>query len=177
MAEERKHYRPSWDDYFMAVAKIVSSRSTCDRLYSGAVLVKENRIIATGYNGAPPGLPHCHDAGHLLEETHCIRTIHGEHNALLQAAVMGATSTVGATMYTKYIPCMHCSKYVVACGIKRIVAAKVYRAAQAIEYLKNAGVQVDIYQENLEWNEELIQIFTEGIPERINHGAIKLEEK
>ena len=150
MSEERKHYRPSWDDYFMAVAKIIASRSTCDRLYSGAILVKDNRIIATGYNGAPPGLPHCHDAGHLLEDGHCIRTIHGEHNALLQAAIQGGATTRGATMYSKYTPCMHCAKYVVACGIKRVVVCKVYRAAQAVDYMKEAGIQIDIYQENSE---------------------------
>jgi deoxycytidylate deaminase len=68
MAEERKHYRPSWDDYFMAIVKIVAARGTCDRLYAGSVLVKDNRIIATGYNGSPPGLPHCNEVGHLLEE-------------------------------------------------------------------------------------------------------------
>ncbi|NMC51423.1 dCMP deaminase [Candidatus Kuenenbacteria bacterium] len=177
MAEEREHYRPSWDDYFMAVAKIIAARGTCDRLYSGAVLVKDNRIISTGYNGAPPGLLHCHDAGHLLEDGHCVRTIHGEHNVLLQAAVQGGTSTVGSTLYTKYNPCIHCAKYVVACGVKRVVITKVYRNSAAVDYLREAGVKVDIYQEDPKWRDEVLKIFTEDVPERVNEGEVKLDQQ
>ncbi len=177
MAEERKHYRPSWDDYFMSIVKIIASRGTCDRLYTGAVLVKNNRIISTGYNGSPPGLPHCHDAGHLLEDSHCVRTIHGEHNALLQAAVQGGTSTAGSTLYTKYNPCIHCSKYIVACGIVRVVIGKVYRNTMAMNYLIDAGIQVDTYEENSKWTKELIQIFSEDIPKRVNEGTINLQKK
>ena len=161
----------------MALAKIIASRGTCDRLYAGAVLVKDNRIISTGYNGSPPGLPHCDEVGHLLEEGHCVRTIHGEHNAILQAAVHGSTSTVGATMYSKYNPCIHCTKYVIAAGIKRVVIGKIYRNSQAVDMLKAAGVQVDIYQENPEWNQELVQLFSEDISERLNEGEIKMEIK
>ena len=175
MAEERKHYRPSWDDYFMAVVKIIAARGTCDRLYAGSVLVKENRIIATGYNGSPPGLPHCDDVGHLLEEGHCVRTIHGEHNSILQAAKQGGTSTHGSTMYTKYSPCIHCAKYVIAAGIKRVVIGKVYRNPQALDMLKEAGVVADIYVENPAWKGELGQIFSEDIAERSNEGNIKLD--
>src|SRR3989338_3752885 len=125
--EERKHYRPSWDDYFMAIAKIIAARGTCDRLYSGSVLVKDRRIISTGYNGSPPGLPHCDDVGHLMEEGHCVRTIHDAHNAILQAAPLPGASTEGSTLYALYTPCIHCSKYIVAAGIKRVVYGKVYR--------------------------------------------------
>ena len=175
MAEERKHFRPSWDDYFMAIVKIVASRGTCDRLYAGSVLVKDNRIIATGYNGSPPGLPHCNDVGHLLEEGHCVRTIHGEHNSLLQAARLSSTSTEGSTMYTKYSPCIHCAKYVIACGVKRVVIGKVYRNPSALDMLKEAGVHVDLYQENPEWQEELLKIFSEEIPVRTNEGTVKTE--
>ena len=94
-----EHYeRPSWDDYFMAIAKIIATRSTCDRLRAGAVLVKNKRIISTGYNGAPPGLPHCDgEHGHLMEEGHCIRTVHSEENCVLQAAALGGISTEGST--------------------------------------------------------------------------------
>lgn len=176
MPEERKHYRPGWDDYFMAIAKIVAARGTCDRLYAGAVLVKNNRIISTGYNGAVPGLEHCDNVGHLLEEGHCVRTIHGEHNALLQVAIQGGISTVGSTMYSKYNPCIHCSKYVVACGVKRVVIGKIYRNSQAVDYLRKAGIQVDIYKENPEWNDEIIKIFSEDIPQRVNEGEVKMEE-
>ncbi len=175
MAEERKHYRPSWDDYFMAVVKIIAARGTCDRLSAGSVLVQNNRIIATGYNGSPPGLPHCDDVGHLLEEGHCVRTIHGEHNSLLQAARQGGTSTAGSTMYTKYSPCIHCAKYVIACGIKRVVVGKVYRNPQAVDMLKEAGVIVEVYKENSPWRNELMQIFSEDIPERSNQGNITMQ--
>jgi dCMP deaminase len=175
MEQERKHYRPSWDDYFMAIAKIIAARGTCDRLYAGSVLVKENRIIATGYNGSPAGLPHCDDAGHLLEEGHCVRTIHGEHNSLLQAARQGGTSTVGSTMYTKYSPCIHCAKYVIACGIKRVVVGKIYRNPQAVDMLKQAGVEVEVYKENSSWAKELLQIFSEEIATRVNEGEVKVK--
>jgi len=177
MADEQKHYRPSWDDYFMAVAKIIASRGTCDRLYTGSVLVKANRIISTGYNGSPPGQPHCNDVGHLLEEGHCVRTIHGEHNAILQAALHGGTSTVGSTMYTKYSPCIHCTKYVIAAGIKRVVIGKVYRNPKAVEMLQEAGIQIDLYQENSEWNDEVVKIFSEEIPNRSNGGEVKMESQ
>ncbi|MFA6410396.1 MAG: cytidine/deoxycytidylate deaminase family protein [Candidatus Buchananbacteria bacterium] len=177
MAEERKHYRPSWDDYFMAIAKIIAARGTCDRLYAGAVLVKNNRIISTGYNGSPAGLPHCNDVGHLLEDGHCVRTIHAEHNAVLQAALQGGTSTAGSTLYLKYSPCIHCTKYIIAGGIKRVVMGKVYRNEKALDMLKEAGVQVDVYKENSEWNEEITKIFSEEIPDRTNEGAVKMEVK
>ena len=177
MSEERKHYRPSWNDYFMALVKIVSMRGTCDRLYTGAVLVKDNRIMATGYNGSPPGLPHCSDVGHLMEEGHCVRTVHGEHNALLQAAKSGGVSTDGSTLYSKYSPCIHCTKYVITCGVKRVVIGKVYRNNQAVDMLREAGVQVDIYKDNPEWTEELVNIFSEEIPDRTNEGEVKLTER
>lgn len=176
MAEERKHYRPTWDDYFMAITKLIASRGTCNRLYAGAILVKDNRIISTGYNGSPPGLPHCDDVGHLLEEGHCVRTIHGEHNAILQAAVHGSTSTIGSTMYTKYSPCIHCTKYVIAAGIKRVVLGKIYRNPKAVDMLKEAGVEIDVYQENSEWNGEVIGMFSEEIETKVNEGEVKMEE-
>lgn len=174
MSEERAHYRPSWDDYFMAIVKIVAARGNCDRLYTGAVLVKNNRIIATGYNGAPPGLPTCTEVGHLLEDGHCVRTVHGEHNALLQAARISGPSAEGGTLYTKYSPCIHCAKYIVATGVKRIVIGKIYRSPQALDMLKEAGLEVVLYHENPEWQKELIAIFSEDIPERVNEGAVKL---
>ena len=150
--------RPSWDDYFMTIARIVSTRATCDRLHAGAVLVKNKRIVSTGYNGSPPNLPHCDDSGHLLEEGHCVRTIHAEHNAILQAAVIGGSSTQGTTLYTMYSPCIHCAKYVVAAGIKRIVVGKVYRNEAIKEYLEKAGVQFDLYQSNQDLNDYISRL-------------------
>jgi len=162
--KQEKYFRPKWDDYFMAIARIVATRSTCDRLRAGAVLVKDKRIISTGYNGAPPGLPHCDGPeGHLMEEGHCIRTIHGEHNALLQAAKIPGASTEGSTLYTTYSPCMHCCKYIVACGVKRIVLGKIYRAEQAIDYLRDAGLQVDKYEETKEINDFFCSLYQREI--------------
>lgn len=174
---EKKYQRPNWDQYFIAIAKIIGTRSSCDRLRAGAVLVKDNRIIATGYNGAPPGLPNCDEVGHLIEEKHCVRTIHGEHNAILQAAKLSGTSTDGATLYAKYIPCIHCSKYIVAAGIKRLVYVADYRASIATQYLKDAGLDVDLYEENDDWNDMVIDLFSKDV--EVMHpkeGNVKIKE-
>lgn len=175
MDKEKKYFRPSWDDYFMAVARIVGTRSSCDRLRSGAVLVKDNRIISTGYNGAPSGLPSCDEVGHLMEEGHCVRTIHGEHNIILQAAIISGASTKGTTMYSKYSPCIHCCKYLVAAGVERVVFGKIYRNSTAIDYLKDAGIKVEQYKGNKEWNEKLRELFSEDIEEvKAKEGDVKL---
>lgn len=173
---EEKYKRPNWDDYFMAIARIVGTRSTCDRLRAGAVLVKDNRIISTGYNGSPPGLPHCDgEEGHLMEEGHCVRTIHGEHNVILQAAVTPGASTAGSTLYTKFSPCVHCAKYLVAAGIKRVVLGKIYRNADAVKYLEKAGIKTEIYQENWEWNKTVQGLFAEEIEVmKPKEGNVKL---
>lgn len=169
--------RPSWDDYFMTIARIVATRATCDRLHAGAVLVKNKRIVSTGYNGSPPNLPHCDDSGHLLEEGHCVRTIHAEHNALLQAAVTGGTGTQGATLYTMYSPCIHCAKYVVAAGVIRVVVGKVYRNETVKEYLEKAGIQYDVYPLNKDWNSYISQMLKEDIQDMNQAAKIKLTEK
>lgn len=173
-----KYVRPAWDHYFIAIAKIVGTRSSCDRLRAGAVLVKDNRIIATGYNGAPPGLPNCDEVGHMIEELHCVRTIHGEHNAILQAAKLSGTSTDGATLYVKYIPCIHCAKYIVAAGIKRVVYVADYRASIAVDYLKQAGIDVDLYQEDEKWNKMVVDLFSKDV--EVMHpkeGNVKIIEE
>ena len=105
--------RPPWDQYFLELSDIVASRATCDRGKSGCVIVKEKRVLATGYVGSPSGLPHCDEVGHLLREVtyedgvtkqHCVRTIHAEQNALAQAAKHGIAVN-GATLYCKMEPC------------------------------------------------------------------------
>ncbi len=155
--------RPSWDDYFMAIAKIASTRATCDRAYIGAVLVKNKRIISTGYNGAPPGLPHCDGpAGHLMEEGHCIRTLHAEENAILQLAAIGGQSAEGATLYTTHSPCYHCAKKIIMVGIKRVVAGAVFTNTVSIkEAFEDAGVTMEMYQPNGAWYDEMSQKFHE----------------
>ena len=172
----QKHFRPSWDEYFMAIARIAATRANCDRLHAGAVLVKDKRIIATGYNGAPQGLPICDDVGHLMEDGHCVRTIHAEHNVLLQVARLQGSSTEGSTLYATYSPCVHCAKYLVAAGIKRVVFGQVYRNSDVIEYLKTAGIDVDIYQENKEWLEKLQDLFRGEVDvKKAKEGEVKMK--
>lgn len=163
--EFERPFRPSWDDYFMALVRVLGTRSSCNRLHAGAILVKDKRIISSGYNGAAPGMPTCDEVGHLMEEGHCVRTIHGEHNAILQAAAMGGVSTKGSIMYSKYNPCIHCAKYVIAAGIVRVVVHKIYRGMEAVNLLREGGVQVDIYETNPEWNEYLSEMFRHEVME------------
>ena len=152
----------------MSIAKIVATRSTCDRLRAGAVLVKNRRIISTGYNGAPPGLPHCDGAeGHLMVEGHCVRTVHGEENCILQAAVLGGVSTEGSTLYTTYTPCYHCFKKLAVAGVKRIVAGKVYRDSTIIDSCRQAGIQFDFYEPSQEWLEQAAAMFTAPIEQKV----------
>lgn len=155
-------FRPPWDDYFMAIAKIAAMRGTCDRARVGAVLVKNKRIISTGYNGAPPGLPHCDGPdGHLMEEGHCIRTLHAEENAIIQLALVGGMSAEGSTLYTTHSPCYHCTKKIIMTGVKRVVAAQAYRINQDVrDALTSAGVALDMYEPSAEWNTKLLEIFT-----------------
>src|SRR5688572_32664369 len=96
--------RADWDEYFMRIAVDVSERSTCDRKHVGAVIVRDRNILSTGYNGSVSGLPHCDDVGHLMENGHCVATIHAESNAIIQAA-KHVTSIDGASIYTTASPC------------------------------------------------------------------------
>lgn len=121
--------RPSWDNYFMEIARLVATRSTCPRGSVGAILVKNNRILATGYNGALPGESHCDDVGCDVVDDHCLRAIHAETNAVAQAAKFGV-STEEATIYfwgsneRTSKPCVKCYQVMKAAGIERIVGRK-----------------------------------------------------
>ncbi len=150
----------------MAIARIVATRGSCERLYAGAVLVQDNRIVSTGYNGSPPGLDQCDEGGHLLEDGHCVRTIHAEHNALLQAAIIGGVSTKGATLYALYSPCIHCAKYITAAGVTRVVLGKLYRNSDIRDYLVQAGVEVVMYEPADGWYQRLSGLFANGIEDR-----------
>ncbi len=141
MAEARRS-RPSWDEYFMDIAFTVAQRSTCDRAHVGAVLVRDRRILCTGYNGAPAGLPHCDDVGHLMVDGHCVRTLHAEQNALIQAALHGV-STEGATAYVTHQPCLTCAKMIINAGVRRVVYAGNYPDAYSREFLAQAGVTLE----------------------------------
>lgn len=170
ISQQGDFYRPSFDDYFMTIAKIVATRGTCNRLRAGAVLVKEKRIISTGYNGAPSGLPHCDsEIGHKMEEGHCIRTIHAEENALLQVAIIGGSSTQGSILYTTYSPCYHCVKKIITCGVKRVVCGQMYRDQNVIQELNRAGVLFELYDgPHIHWKQMLLSIFTaEYIPQNL----------
>jgi dCMP deaminase len=137
----------------------VAERATCDRGKSGSIIVKNNRILSSGYVGSPPGLPHCDEAGHLMkkvidedgtERQHCVRTIHAEQNAILQAAKYGP-SIEGATIYCKMEPCRVCAMMIISAGIKRVVCMKKYHAAQeSRDMLKRAGVKLEVLKDEVQ---------------------------
>ena len=151
---KQDYVRPTWDEYFLSLLEPLGKRGTCDRGRNAAVIASPHHtILATGYAGAPPGLPHCDEAGHMMKTTihedgrqsqHCVRTLHAEENAILQCAKDG-TKLEGATMYVKMTPCYNCAMRIIRVGIKRVVAQKVYHASQqATEILLKAGVKVDV---------------------------------
>ncbi|WP_243116797.1 deoxycytidylate deaminase [Heliophilum fasciatum] len=115
--------RKDWDRYFIDIAFEVGSRSTCPRRFVGAVIVKDKKIKATGYNGSPPQLPHCLDEGCLMRDNHCVRTIHAEVNALMEC---DPEDRINATIYVTDRPCAECSKLIIAAGITRVVYARDY---------------------------------------------------
>jgi dCMP deaminase len=136
------YMRPDWDSYFMKIAYAVSERSTCDRALVGCVLVLEKRILTTGFNGSPAGQPHCDEVGHLLVEDHCIRTIHAETNAIIQAALHGV-STRGCTCYVTHFPCINCTKALINAGTARLVYNVPYRMDEnAISFLHAAEIEI-----------------------------------
>ena len=147
------HNRPSWDEYFLQMAELVGTRGTCDRGQAGTVIVKDKRLLATGYVGSPVGLPHCDDVGHEMHTVthedgttsrHCIRTAHSEMNAIANAARFGV-AIEGSTMYSKMVACYSCAKVVVNAGIKRFVAMRDYHAsARTNEIFEQAGIELII---------------------------------
>ena len=124
--------RADWDSYFMQIATVVASRATCDRKHVGAVLVRDRIILSTGYNGSIRGLPHCDEVGHMMENGHCVATVHAEANAILQAAKNGVRID-GATLYTTASPCWPCFKLVANSGCLRIVYGEFYRDPRIFE--------------------------------------------
>lgn len=138
--------RPTWDSYFMKIAEDVAVRSTCDRAKVGAVLVKDKHIISTGYNGSPAGLEHCDDIGHLMVDGHCVRTVHAEVNAIIQAAVFGL-ATKDAVCYVTHFPCLNCTKMLINARISKLVYINDYRVDSiALEFFEKAGVEVEKYK-------------------------------
>jgi len=139
--------RPELDDYFMQIAEVVAGRSTCLRRRAGAVLVKDKRILSTGYNGVPKGLPHCEETGCPRAQydsgTHheLCRAVHSEQNAIIQAANHGV-SIEGATLYCTHQPCALCAKMLINAGIVRVVYQENYPDGGSLEFLKLAGIEI-----------------------------------
>jgi dCMP deaminase len=144
--------RPSWDEYFIKIAEIVKERSTCLRRRVGAVIVKDNRILTTGYNGAPPGARHCDEIGCMREtmgipsgERHELcRALHAEQNAVIQAAKYGIPIE-GSTVYTTTYPCVICAKILIASGVERIVYDGGYPDELSKKFLADSGIIIDKY--------------------------------
>jgi dCMP deaminase len=144
-----RNNRPSWDDYFESIARLVATRSTCMRRNVGAVVVKNKQVLATGYNGAPSGVRHCEEVGCLRErmkvpsgERHELcRALHAEQNAFLQAARHGV-SLEGAILYITNQPCSICAKMIINVGIKKVVYAGDYPDKLAMEFLREGGVNL-----------------------------------
>lgn len=156
---DKKYIRPSWDEYFMKIMKMVGERSTCDRGRTSCVIVKDKQILATGYAGSAAGLPHCDEVGHLMktvvnedgsQSQHCVRTVHAEQSAICQAAKRGI-SIEGATIYLNMTPCRVCAMLLINCGIKRVFCEKKYHAgAESEEMFKLAGVKLEFRSEEVE---------------------------
>jgi dCMP deaminase len=149
MSENQERNRPDWDQYFMQIAEVVGKRSTCLRRQIGAVIVKDRRILTTGYNGAPSGLAHCIEIGCLRDKlnipsgtrTESCRALHSEMNAIIQAAQYGV-STKGSTLYCTHQPCSVCARMLINAGITKVVYMGSYPDQFSIELLKEANVEL-----------------------------------
>ena len=156
---ETAYERPSWDEYFMEVCRAIGKRATCDRGRSGCVIAKNNQILATGYVGAPAGLPHCDEAGHQLRKTvhedgsesmHCVRSVHAEQNAICQAARRGI-AIEGSTLYCKMTPCRACAMMIINCGVVRVICERKYHSgAESEQMFRTAGVVIEYVEEKVE---------------------------
>ena len=143
--------RPTWDEYFMEMAELTAKRATCSRRQVGAVITRDNRAVATGYNGAPRGLAHCEEKGGCLRQKlgvpsgqrhELCRALHAEQNANISAASMG-NAIEGGTIYITHQPCVICAKMIVNAGIKRIVVREGYPDELSMEILDEAGLKVE----------------------------------
>jgi dCMP deaminase len=141
--------RPSWDQYFMDITRLVATRSSCLRRQVGALLVKDRNILATGYNGVPTGITHCEAVGCLRErlnvpsgERHELcRGLHAEQNAIIQAAKHG-TNIDGATLYCTTMPCIICTKMIINAGITRVIYGEGYADELAREMIIESGITI-----------------------------------
>lgn len=149
------HKRPDWQEYFLKIMDTVAERANCDRGRAASVIVRDKRIIATGYVGAPAGLPSCDEVGHLIkvafderggQKKHCVRTTHAEANAIAQAARYGIPID-GATIYIKMTPCLDCTKLLINAGIRKVVCRKRYHADHdSVKMLADAKVELVVLE-------------------------------
>jgi len=154
-----KSTRPSWDEYFLNLIQVVGTRATCDRGKAGCVIVKDKRILTTGYAGSPIGAKHCDEVGHEIHSVihedgsqtkHCIRTAHAEQNAIANAARFGV-SLEGGTLYCNMTPCYICAKMIINAGIKRVVCAKDYHASKrSKEIFNESGIDYILISEEIQ---------------------------
>jgi len=161
---ENNYKRPTWDEYFMEVCEAISKRATCNRGRSGCVIAKDKQLLVTGYVGAPAGLEHCDETGHLFKKmiheddsvtTHCVRTVHAEQNAICQAAKLGI-SINGGTLYCRMTPCRTCAMLIINCGIVRVVCQRRYHdSADSEAMFKKAGIKLEyVFDEVQSYNEQ-----------------------
>lgn len=133
--------RASWDQYFMNIATEVATRSTCSRKHVGAVIVRDKTILSTGYNGSVRGLPHCDDEDHMMEDGHCVRTIHAEVNAIIQSAKNG-TRIDQANIYVTASPCWSCFKAIANAGLTRVIYGEFYRDQRIFDVAQRLGIEL-----------------------------------
>jgi len=156
---EEAFVRPSWDEYFMQIARTVATRATCNRGRSGCVIAKDKQILTTGYVGSAAGLSHCDEIDHQMKivthedgssSQHCVRTTHAEQNAIVQAARKGV-AIEGATLYCKMTPCAACGRMIINAGITRVVCDKRYhKGAESEEMFRKVGIELDYFNEEVE---------------------------
>jgi len=133
--------RVSWDRYFMNLAAQAATRSTCPRKHVGAVIVRNKAILSTGYNGSIRGAPHCTEVGCLIENSHCVRTVHAEANALIQAAQHGVRLE-GSVIYVTASPCFNCFKLIANAGIRSVFYGEFYREERVLEFASQAKIRM-----------------------------------
>jgi dCMP deaminase len=131
-----------WDVYFMNIAQVVASRSTCPRKYVGAVIVRDKIILSTGYNGSIQGMPHCSEVGHIMENDHCVATVHAEANAIIQAARNGVVIDGAAIYITASPPCWNCFKQIANGGLRRICYGEFYRDERIFDIASRLGIEL-----------------------------------
>jgi dCMP deaminase len=139
--ENLSNKRVKWNEYFMQIALQVSTRSTCNRKHVGAVIVRDRTILSTGYNGSIRGLAHCNDQGHMMENGHCVRTVHAEANAIAQAAKHGVNVN-NSSIYITASPCWTCFKLLANSGINKIIFGEFYQDDRIFEAARLAGIKL-----------------------------------